>query len=463
MTYKLRTEPMSHQKEALDLLMKNRSFALFTECGSGKTKIMIDLINNKEFMETLVVCPAKVCSVWITEFEKHSYDREICVFNLQKLNLGDKIDLLRKERNSLKKDRRKRVFVINYENVWRQQFKNEIAKHKIDCIICDESHRIKGAGSKCSLALTWLGRRTGHRYLMTGTPLASSPLDIYAQYRFLDPTIFGTNYDAFKGRYANMIRRDGYDILDKSNPYKNLDELHTKMFAVAYQSKVDLKLPSCSTKVIRFNMSKEARDLYDEIKKNGCVINDDGTYVEASNILATCMRLQQIACGFTKLERLHNGRRQSKVVNVDSSRINRFKKLLAKAPFEPIVVFFRYKRDKKNLIKACNSIGLNVYSIDGESNEKDNWQQEKGAVLLVQIQSGAEGIDLTYSRICIYYDLHQSLAFWEQSKKRIHRKGQTRKCKYFILLAKDTIDEDIYKALENKRELVEYIMDKGNF
>jgi len=91
--------------------------------------------------------------------------------------------------------------------------------------------------------LTLLGRRTKHRYLVTGTPLSQSPLDIYAQYRFLDPSIFGTNYNNFKEEYANYEKHNGgYPVLNKKTPYKNLDILEKKMFSVALTSLYQIRL-----------------------------------------------------------------------------------------------------------------------------------------------------------------------------------------------------------------------------
>lgn len=463
MSLKLKTKPRSHQSKALDFLINRKFGALYTTMGSGKTKVMIDIINNTDVSKVLVVCPTKVCDEWVEEMEKHSY-YDIPVFDLQKMDEKAKVFCIN---NVTKKYKDKKVmFVINYENVWRLSVKKALLKAKLDCVICDESHKIKGAGSKCSMALHLIGKRAGRRYIMTGTPLASSPLDIYAQYRFLDSSIFGTNFMNFKSRYANFIRRDGYDVLDKANPYKNLDELHEKMFSVAFMQKeedLDIQLPDTRWHIKEFDLGETSRRYYDKISKNSCILFEDDSYVEASNILAACLRLQQLTSGFTKVERLYKGRHQSKHINTGDERLKCLEKILKKVPRkEPVVLFYRFKRDARRVEALCKKLGIEVFFVNGKENQRKEWNNSNG-ILIAQIQSCAEGINLTHARVCIYYSLHNSLALWEQSKKRIHRIGQTKKCIYYVILARDSIDMTIYDSLMNKKELVDYIMDKENF
>lgn len=462
MNLKLKTKPMKHQVRALNFLMARKFGALYTVMGSGKTKVLIDLINNTDAHNVLVVCPTKVCKVWIDEFEKHSY-YDIPVYNLQEITNKSKVIAI----NNCKKYAGKQVFVINYETVWDAGVKNAIVKVGFDTIICDESHRIKGAGTKCSMALHYIGKRAERRYLMTGTPLAGSPLDVYAQYRFLDSSIFGTSYNDFKCRYANFIRRDGYDILDKRNPYKNLDELHEKMFSCAFsidEKDIDMKLPEYSFNEVYFKMGDTIRLYYDKLKKDSCILFDDMSYIEASNILAACLRLQQLTSGFIKKERVKNGIRQSKCMMVSSERQDCLKEIIQNScNGEPVVVFYRFRKDRNSIEKVAQKLGLNFYNICSGCNEKYEWDKDDKGVLAVQIQSGAEGIDMTHSCKCIYYSFHPSLALWEQSKKRIHRNGQTKECSYYVILAEGSIDVTMYNALKAKKYLVDYIMDKENF
>ena len=59
-----KTEPWKHQKKALSYLYRRDTAALYTDMGTGKTKIMIDLIQSRGFKRVLVVAPNKACEVW---------------------------------------------------------------------------------------------------------------------------------------------------------------------------------------------------------------------------------------------------------------------------------------------------------------------------------------------------------------------------------------------------------------
>ena len=99
-------------------------------------------------------------------------------------------------------------------------------------------------------------------------------------------------------------------------------------------------------------------------------------------------------------------------------------------------------------------------SLNGYTKELANWQRGETTVILVQIQAGNAGIDLTRAAICVYYSLDWSLGNYEQSLGRIHRPGQERSVAYYHLLALDTVDNDLYNALEDKQEAVGFVTER---
>lgn len=455
------TTPWKHQKAALKFLYYRSFGALYTDMGSGKTKIMIDLIVNRRFKLTLIVAPKKVCRVWKPEFMKHAPNQSICVIDVSKVAGDRKAGIILETLTEAKFDQI--VIVVNYDSVWRHPFKSFLLKLGIDCVICDESHRIKSPSSKCSRALQLIGKRVSNRYLMTGTPLAQNPLDIYAQYRFLAPEIFGTSFQRFKDEFSNQIRMPGgFTILDKKNPYKNLDRLHDLMFSCAFKMDVEESLPPTQDITLSFDMSTIAQKHYLEFKKESCLELDEGV-VTAGNILTIITRLQQLTSGYLPVE-TNEGKA---IVEIDDSRILRMRELLEDiAPEEPIVVFCKYRKDIKNIRKLVHEMGWKSSEVSGKRDTLDNWLAGNTKVLVVQISSGAEGIDLTRARYCIYYTLTHSLMQYKQSRKRVHRPGQTRPVIYYKLVAKmgkgkgRTVDELIIKSLDNNQELINTIMEE---
>ena len=76
-----------------------------------------------------------------------------------------------------------------------------------------------------------LGDRAKYKLILTGTPVQNSAVDLYSQYRFLDPSIYGTNFYAFRNRYVVMGGYGNYQIIG----YKNMDDLIRRAHSIAYQ------------------------------------------------------------------------------------------------------------------------------------------------------------------------------------------------------------------------------------
>jgi SNF2 family DNA or RNA helicase len=437
-----------------------RSFgALFLDMGAGKTRIMIDLIVQKGFKRTLIIAPKRVCRVWAPEFQKHAPEENITVLDVFRVPGGKRIHWLKSNTPDVKIAQE--VIVCNYESVWREPLRSYLLKGKLDAVICDESHRIKTPGSKTSRFLQLLGRRVPNRYIMTGTFLAQGPLDSYAQYRFIDPNIFGTNHTVFKEEYGNWIKAPGgFAFLNKKNPYKNLDKLHDKIFSCAFSVDVDLNLPPTQDILVEFDLSRRAEKYYKELVKEGCLELKSGT-LETGNILTVITRLQQLTSGYLPLED-EDGNKTIQLI--DTSRQDAFKELLEDIPEdEPVVVFAKYRKDINNIRNIVRDIGRKSSELSGRRDTLDRWQAGKTQVLVVQIASGAEGNDFTRAKYCIYYTLSQSLSKYKQSRKRIHRPGQTRPVVYYTLVAKmkkgKTIDEQIVESLQKNENIVSKIME----
>jgi len=466
-----KTEPWSHQKKALSYLYRRDTAALYTDMGTGKTKVMIDLIQSRGFKRVLVVAPNKACEVWEEQIGIHGVEGKFCVFRLNKLSVDKSIEKL----DSIPKIGKifpfgpTLVFIINYEKVWRQGIDTRLLKKSfgLDCVICDESHRIKTPRSKCSMYLARLGKIVPHRYLVTGTPLAENPTDVFAQYKFLDPSIFGTNLGAFRDEYevldVEMTARIGHRILDKENPYKNLDKLHAKMFSCAFYIKSSVELPAQTDIEYKFQMPARTEKLYHEVFKEK-VAELNGLWLSSDNVLTTVLRLQQITSGYAAVEDIDT--KEKKILNVDSARRDALRDLLEQFPAgEPVVVFARFTKDIKNIHKACKELGLTSSEVSGKRDTLKEWKSGKTQVLAVQYTAGSESIDLTRARYCIYYSMTQRLALYEQSRKRIHRPGQTKPVVYYHMIETMkkgiTIDNKMYNALKNKQDIVKFVMERG--
>lgn len=471
MTYIYKTKPWKHQKKALSYLCRRDTAALYTDMGTGKTKVMIDMIQTRGFKHVLVVAPNKACEVWEEQIRIHGFESLFRVVRLNKLSTDKCIVALHQNDTSTTCNvhREIYVYIINYEKVWREGIDKIFLSKRfgIDCVICDESHRIKTPRSKCSMYLARLGKVVPHRYLVTGTPLAENPTDVFAQYKFLDPSIFGTNLGKFRDEYENldaeMTARIGHRILDKKNPYKNLDQLREKMFSCAFYIESSVELPEQTDIVRTFEMPAKTEKLYHQVFKEK-VAEMNGMWLESDNVLTTVLRLQQITSGYACVEDIDT--KEKKTLNVDKARREELKQLLEEFPKdEPVVIFARFKKDLKNIRKCCEELGYFYSEVSGSVDTLSDWKSGKTQILGVQYSSGSESIDLTRARYCIYYSMTQRLALYEQSRKRIHRPGQTKPVVYYHMIETMkkgfTIDRKMYEALKNKKDIVEYVMERG--
>ena len=468
MKYIYKTKPWEHQKKALMYLCKRDLAALYTDMGTGKTKVMIDMIQTRGFKRVLVVAPKKACDVWEEQIETHGIDGLFSVLRLNSFSTEECIDLLSKVPRKGSDDAT-RVFIINYDKVWKKGIERIFSRKTfgLDCIICDESHRIKTPRSNCSMCLARLGKKVSHRYLVTGTPLAENPLDVFAQYKFLDPSIFGQSFGAFKELYENidpiMTAKIGHTIRDKKTPFVNLDHLREKMFSCAFYIESSVELPRQTDIVRKFSMPVRTQKLYRQfMKQKASELN--GMWLETKNVLTTALRLQQMTSGYATVEDIDT--KEKKIINVDHARREELASLLEDFPKdEPVVIFAHFKKDIKNIHKVCKDMGISYSELSGSNDTLSDWKAGKTQVIAVQYTAGSESVDLTRARYCIYYSLTNRLALYEQSRKRIHRPNQTRPVVYYHIIEtmdkKMTIDQKIYEALKSKKDIIQYIIEKG--
>lgn len=451
-----------NQEEALQFALQHPSCMLDMDMGTGKTRVAIDTIFSRDDVnKVLVVCPKAVVPVWRTNLKKFIPENEWECWDWQKGTVKLKAENLKEW---LTTDfGTKKITVINYDSVWRKEIGDLILKSGFDMVILDESHRAKAAGSKVSKYLAMLGKKVKYRMCLSGTPMANSPLDVYGQYRFLDPAIFGTNHDRFLQQYAIMGGPEKRFVVG----YKNQKELKAKFQSVAYSCKMSdvasrLKLPEYLPPV-EMLVSLPARDMVTSkrlAKEFKAECGSSGVVV-AGNVLVKMLRLQQIAAGFCEVQ--DNPLEPKRVEELNTAKEDALVDMLQDIPTtSSVVVFCKFKHDLRSVESAARRSNRMCYELSGRASELDDWNSSEGAVLAVQIQAGAEGVDMTNANHAIYFSLPHSLALYEQSKSRLYRPGQTRPVSFIHLIAEGTVDEAMYASLIKKKDVIESVKD-GSF
>ena len=450
----LKTKPWRHQIAAFQFTMERLARGagaalLALEMGVGKTLVALMVLAAVAARRVLICCPLRVVPVWEQQIERH-LDLPLIVVSLDD-NVGSvagKKKLAADKLRLAEATGRPLVIIINYDSVWRSPFADWAESQQWDLIIADESHRLKAPGGKASLAFKRLRQHARGRLALTGTPMPHSPLDVYAQFRFLSQTIFGPSFAAFRQKYAIM---GGFQRKQVTG-FQCLDELEALMRTITYRvSKDVLDLPPQTHVTYHCELSSEAQRIYRDLEDDFVAEVRDGR-ITVSNAMVKLLRLQQVAGGWVKTD-------DGQYHRVDSAK----EKLLADTledigSGEPVVVFCRFHADLDAVHEAAKSAGFPSLELSGRRDELRRWQDGEAQVLAAQISAGGVGVDLTRARYSIYYSLSFSLGEYDQALSRVHRPGQTRPVEHIHLVARNTVDTKIMRALDRRAEVVEAIL-----
>lgn len=446
---------------ALDAKTHGGGFGELFEMGCGKTLTTIAvagaLYNLGKIDRVLVVAPTSVCSVWphdLNQFATFPWEARVL--------LGDKKKRL-KALNELENWPFKalRIAVINYESTHRDGIFEALAAYKPDLIVCDESQRIKNPSAAQSKALHKLGDATPFRMILSGTPVQNNAVDLYSQYRFLDPAVYGANFYAFKNRYCIMGGYGQHQIVG----YRNMDELVEKEHSVAYrvtkEECLDLPQQTFINRYVQFTDAEQA--IYEQLRKSSFLELETGENVTATTILTMYLRLMQLTGGFltadesTRPKQVNTAKLDALADIVDDYVVDAGKKL---------VIFARFRAEIaaiENLLRLRKIQYGSIYGdVPMEERGKivDDFQTNPDTkVFVAQIQTAGLGITLHAASTAVFYSYDYNYANYAQALARIHRIGQRLPVTYIHLVVDGSIDEKILAALENKEDMAKTVVD----
>lgn len=446
---------------ALDAKTPGGGFGELFEMGCGKTLTTIAvagaLYNLGKIDRVLVVAPTSVCSVWphdLNQFATFPWEARVL--------LGDKKKRL-KALNELESWPFKalRIAVINYESTHRDGIFEALAAYKPDLIVCDESQRIKNPSAAQSKALHKLGDAAPFRMILSGTPVQNNAVDLYSQYRFLDPAVYGANFYAFKNRYCIMGGYGQHQIVG----YRNMDELVEKEHSVAYrvtkEECLDLPQQTFINRYVQFTDAEQA--IYEQLRKSSFLELETGENVTATTILTMYLRLMQLTGGFltadesTRPKQVNTAKLDALADIVDDYVVDAGKKL---------VIFARFRAEIaaiENLLRLrkiqCGSIYGDVPMEERGKIVEDFQTNPDTKVFVAQIQTAGLGITLHAASTAVFYSYDYNYANYAQALARIHRIGQRLPVTYIHLVVDGSIDEKILAALENKEDMAKTVVD----
>ena len=468
MNYKFKTKPYAHQLKALEMSWNKEVFAYFMEMGTGKSKVLLDniamLYDKGKINGALIIAPKGVYKNWFdAEIPTHlvnHINKEVVLWQaLINQKQQDKLDTLFKPEVDL------HILLMNVEALSTKKgvdFANKFLISHNSLIAVDESTTIKNPSAKRTKNILKLASLSKYRRILTGSPVTKSPLDLYTQCAFLDEYLLDySSYYAFRTRYAVMrsANFNGRSVQIVVG-YRNLDELAEKLKSFSYRVLKDecLDLPDKTFMKRIIQLTPDQKKLYTQMKQMA-LAEMNGKMITTSTALTQLMRMQQITCGYFKAD---DGTTQE----INNNRIDELIDVLGEIEGKT-VIWAHWQNDVKHIIKAVvkeygEGCCVDYYGLTPQSERQDNinkFQNDpKVRFFIGTPATGGYGITLTAASNMIYYSNGYDLEKRQQSEARIDRIGQTKPMTYIDILAEDTVDERIVKALRKKVNIATQIM-----
>lgn len=457
--YIFKRQPLKHQRACLDASINMEEFAFLVDMGGGKTKITIDtvgiLFTSNQIDKWLCIAPNGIYKNWPNiEIPKDlsdqiSYDMKVWKETQPRVNCGSDTS------------RQLIILVMNIEALSTKKGL-DFAKQFVDkrtIVTIDESTTIKSHKAKRSQSVVELGRAAKYRRILSGYPTPQNQLDLFMQFNFLNPRIFGIkSYFAFRNEYAvvqEVRLGPGRPSFPKIIGPRNVDQLKTKMAPFSYRIRKDecLDLPPKVYQPRQVEMTDEQQTVYDEFKKNAIVtLAEHGELVTADIVITQLVRLHQISNGFAMTE--DGVIRRFKT----NPKIEALKDLLEQTS-DKIIIWANYvdniQQIKEELDKLYDPKDVRTYYGGTKQKDRDaavhDFQQGDARIFIGNQSTAGFGLTLTASSTVVYFSNSYNLEHRLQSEDRAHRIGQDKSVLYTDLICQGTVDEKIIKALHEKK------------
>lgn len=473
MSYPHRVKPFTHQSEHLQKHASKKAWGLLWEQGTAKTKPTIDTAAldymNGEIDAMLVVAPPGVERNWNTE--------EIPDHLPEDIALDTRVFLFLTDRKNTREHKRQveailnhegfSIFLISYNAFSTKEGKatvNKFLRRRSVLMVLDESHNIKSPGAKRTISINAQGKYAKKRRILTGTPIAKGPFDLYSQIRFLDDFFWknrgihgAVEFRQYFGEWftrAEHMKLHGYDPgYDQLLGYKNIDILKKWLTEISDRKTKDevLDLPPKLYQKRYFDMTPEQKKAYSTLKDEFMLEIGDHL-ITAELPIVRLLRLQQIACNYIPVgddEPVHQFSTNNPRLKImeDIRDVNQNK----------TIVWARFRSDVDQLMDLLGKKAVRYDgSVDDDQAERNKAEFQRGDAewFVGTAQKGGPGLTLHQAKTCIYYSNSFRLIDRLQSEDRCHRAGMDNNpVNYIDIVANNTVDERIVQNLRNKKDI----------
>ena len=445
-SYSKRLEAFPYQEEAVRSIRDLEYAAIFHEQGLGKTKIAIDLalywLERKELDTIIFVVKKSLIDNWLREFRIHAH-------------IKPKTLTQKKNDNFFVFNSPVKVIITNYETIKSEENRIKLfLKTRNVGAILDESVKIKNPDSALTKTFLNLAPQFKKRIILTGTPIANRPFDIWSQIYFLDQgNNLGKDFRDFKSEldlsnklYRDEVKREDFE--------QNLSRLFEKIssFSVRETKRSGIvKLPRKIYEQIETDWELYQLELYKQIQEEErALVVRNGIPEEdrSDEILKRLLRLLQVASNPSLVDENYSQEpgKFKYLSDLIATIATEGEKAIIWTSFTENVDWLKKEFVKYNACKVHGKINIDRRNIAINRFLED----ESCKVLIATPGAAKEGLTLTVANHVIFYDRGFSLDDYLQAQDRIHRISQKRECHIYNLIMKDSIDEWIDTLLKAK-------------
>lgn len=445
--YSAKNSAFPYQKEAFMAIKDLDYSAIFHEQGLGKTKIAIDLLLywlTKRDMDTVMIVTKKqLVKNWVDEFAVHTHIRPKILSN----NKADNFYVL----NSPAK-----VIITNFETLSTDKDRILLfLKCRNVGIIIDESTKLKNPEARLTQDFFDLSPFFKLRTIMTGTPIANRPYDIWAQVFFLDAgKSLGENFTEFKENtdLSNDLSVNDEKRMLFQDAVSSIYERISHFSVRETKKSCGIELPQKEYITVPAQFEEKQYEMYRKvIEELEIEVQKDGEYIidDDSVALKRLLRLLQIASNPSLVDERYacKSGKEEQLDRLLHEIQSREEKCIVWSNYIENIEYFEKKYVQYNPRKIHGSLSIEERNRSVELFKND----ESCRVLFATPQAAKEGLTLTVANHVIFYDRGFNLDDYLQAQDRIHRISQKKKCYVYNIMVQESIDEWIDKLLEAKQ------------
>lgn len=421
-------ELMEHQKAALAASKGLNRVAYYWDMGLGKTFIGAEKMIRLGKDLNLVVCQKTKIRDWAEHFETNYPDVKALDLTKAK-NLEEFFSWAVAWAGY--HGAGTTVGIINYDLIFRRPRFRDLSGFTL---LLDESSLIQNDKAKRSKFI--LNLHPQNVILLSGTPVSGKYENLWSQIHLLG---WGISNDLYQRQYVNWILTEdeaGYKhwIVNRKDPYKNVQRLKDKLREHgAFFLKTDecFTLPDQTFVTVNVPVTKE----YKKFRKQKIV--EIGEDVLVGDNLFKERLYSRMLCGA-----------------YNRAKIDAFRDLLDSTK-DRLIVFYNFNSERDLLRQVTEEHERPVSLVCGETKDLTAYENEGDSVTLIQYQAGAMGLNLQKASRIIYFTLTDKSELFEQSKKRIHRIGQSRPCFYYLMICEGSVEEVMLDTLNERRDFTD--------